>query len=221
VVVGFRPVVLHHRRVRIGQHDPRLGPRRPHQVHQHRVALLDAALFHRLVARGALAQPRNRLVHRRIVHRHGGAAQLDRGVVPRIDRRHRVEARRELQRLPFLDDDVLDVRRVDRLDAALAERLVDGARDQPVCHIVQDLVAKALAHDLRGDLPGPEAWDAGRLPVVARDLVYLRINRRAVDFHHEVLACFVDVDEFGLHSEVSGFQGRAGCPFFTECRKKR
>ena len=63
---------------------------------------------------------------------------------------------------PFLDDDILDVRCVDRLDAALAQCLVDRPRDQPVRDVVKDLVPEPLADDLGRHLPGPEARDAGR-----------------------------------------------------------
>ena len=111
-------------------------------------------------------------------------------VVARIDRRHRLEARGELQRLSFLDDDILDVRRVDRFDAALAQRLVHGARDQPMRDVVKDLVAEPLAHDFRRHLAGPEARDARRLAVVTRDLLDLRVHHRAGDFDDEVLARF-------------------------------
>ena len=84
------------------------------------------------------------------------ASERQAAVVARIDGRHRLERRRELERLAFLDDDVADVGRVDRLDAAFAQRLVDRAGDEAVCHVVQNLIAEPLAHDLRRHLAGPE-----------------------------------------------------------------
>ena len=122
-----------------------------------------------------------------------------RRVVAGIDRRHRVERRRELQRLAFFDDDVADVGRVDRLDAALAQRLVDGARDQTVRDVVQDLVAEPLPDDLGRHLARPEAGNPRRLAVVARDLVDLGVDDGAGDFDDEVLLRVADVDELGFH----------------------
>ena len=124
---------------------------------------------------------------------------MRRGVVARLDRRHGLERRRELERLALFDDDVLDVGRVDRLDAALAQRLVDRARNQAVRDVVEDLVAKALAHDLGRHLAGPEAGNPRRLAVVARDLVDLGIHDVAVDLDDEVLLGVGDVYEFGFH----------------------
>ena len=49
---------------------------------------------------------------------------------------------------------VADVRRVDRLDAALAQRVVDGARDQVVRDVVEDLILEALLDDARRHLAG-------------------------------------------------------------------
>ena len=52
--------------------------------------------------------------------------------------------------------DVPDVRRGDRLEAALAQRLADDARNQVVRDVVQDLVPVALLDDGRRHLAGPE-----------------------------------------------------------------
>ena len=167
-----------------------------------RVARLDAAALDRLVARGALAQPPERLVDRGVVDVHRLAAQRDARVVAGIDRRHGVEGRRELQRLALFHDDVADVGRVDRLDPALAQRIVHGARDQAVRDVVEDLVAEALPDDLGGHLAGPEARDARGPAVVARDLVDLRVDDGAGDFDDEVLLRVADVDELGFHCGI-------------------
>ena len=103
---------------------------------------------------------------------------------------------------PFPDDDVADVRGVDRLDAALAERFVDRARNQAVRHVVQDLIAEALLDDLGGNLPRPEAGNAGGLAVVARDLVDFGIDDVAVDLDDEVFLGFGDVYEINLHCSI-------------------
>ena len=88
-----------------------------------------------------------------------GRAQRERRVVARLEGRHRVERRREGQRLAFLDRDVADVGRVDRLDAALAQRLVDRARDEIVRDVVEDLILEALLDDAGRRLARPEAGD--------------------------------------------------------------
>ena len=58
--------------------------------------------------------------------------------------------------MAFLDHDVADVGGVDRFDAPLTKRFVDRARNQPVCYVVKNLVAEALANHLRRDLTGAE-----------------------------------------------------------------
>ena len=71
-----------------------------------------------------------------------------------VERRHRLDRRRERQRLAFFERDVPDIGGVDRLDAALLERLVHGARDEIVHHVVQDLIAVALPNQLGRHLSG-------------------------------------------------------------------
>ena len=92
--------------------------------------------------------------------RAAAALQRDRREVAGVERRQRVERRREGERLTLFDVHVADVRRVDRLDAALAQRFVDGARDEVVRDVVQDLVLEALLDDARRRLARPEAGDA-------------------------------------------------------------
>ena len=115
------------------------------------------AAFDRLESRRALPQTLERLVDGVLLDDRRRPAQLQRRVVAGIERRHRFEVRRELQRLAFLDQHVADVRRVNRLHAPLPQRIVHRARDQIVHDVVQDLIAEALPDDLRRHLSGPEA----------------------------------------------------------------
>ena len=119
--------------------------------------------------------------------------------VARIERRHGLDGRRERERLALLERDVLDVRRVDRLDAALLQRLVDGARNQVVHHVVEDLVAEPLLDDRRRHLAGTEAGDARLLGVALGDAIDLGVDDVARDLDREVLLRLADVGEFGLH----------------------
>ncbi len=68
----------------------------------------------------------------------------------------RLEVGDERQRLALFEHDVLDVRRGDRLEAALAQRLADEPRNQVVRDVVQDLVLVALPDDGRRHLARPE-----------------------------------------------------------------
>ena len=116
----------------------------------------DAAPLDRFVAGGTFLQSRERLVDRCVINRDLLAAEREARIVARIDGRHRFEARRELQRLAFLDDDVANVGRVDGLDAAFAQGLVHRTRDETVCDVVENLIAEPLAHHLRRHLAGTE-----------------------------------------------------------------
>src|SRR6202011_3162104 len=62
-----------------------------------------------------------------------------------------------------IDRHVADVGRVDRLHAALAQRVVDGAGNELVRDIVENLILVALLDHARWRLAGPEAGNA-RLP---------------------------------------------------------
>jgi hypothetical protein len=73
---------------------------------------------------------------------------------------------------------------------------------------MQDLVAEPLANDLGRHLARPETGDARRLAVVARDLVDLGVDDRAVDLDDEVLLGVAYVNEFSFHSGKHGARPR-------------
>ncbi len=179
-----------------------VGPcrRRALEIEDDRVAHDHPAPFDRLVAGGAILQARERLIDGRVIDVGDLAAQGETRVVTRVDGRHRFEARGELERLAFLDHDVADIGSVDRLDAAFAQRLVDGTGDEAVCHVVQNLIAEALPDHLRWHLAGPEARNPCRPAVVAGDLVNLGVDHRARDFDDQVLTGVADVYEFSFHA---------------------
>ena len=83
---------------------------------------------------------------------------------------------------PSSSDDVLHVGRVDRLEAALAQRLVDRAGNQIVRDVVENLLAETLLDERRRDLALPEARNAGLPAVAARDAIDLRIDDVARNF---------------------------------------
>ncbi len=78
---------------------------------------------------------------------------------PGIEAGHDVERRLEGQRLAFFEDEVLDVGRLDRLDALFDERVADGLRDQVLGDVLHDLRLEALADHVGRDLAGAEAGD--------------------------------------------------------------
>ena len=148
----------------------------PLEIEHDGVAVIDAASFDRLEPRRAIAQPLQRRLHRFVVDRIRRAPERDRREIAGIEWRDRVERRREGQRLAFFDCHVADVGRVDRLEAALAQRLVDGARNQVVRDVVQDLVLEALLDDAGRCLSRPEAGHP-RLPgIVPRDAIDLGVD---------------------------------------------
>src|SRR4029450_1451694 len=134
----------------------------------------------------------------------GPPLNRERAVLAGLDRWDGLEGRGQLEPPAFLDDDVLDIGRIDRLDAALPKRLVHGPRGQGMRDVVEDLVAKALAHHLGRHLARPEAGDARRLAVVARDLVDLGVDDMAVDLDDEVFLGVGDVDKLCFHSSSGG-----------------
>src|SRR5262249_366900 len=118
---------------------------------------------------------------------------------PRLERGHRVEGRREGERLALFDVHVADIGRVDRLDAALAQRIVDRARNQIVDDVVENLILVALLDDARRRLARAEPGNAGLARVVARNAIDFRGDDVVRDFDAQVLARVVDVEELGFH----------------------
>ena len=117
---------------------------------------LHAASFDRFETGGAFAQPLQRLVDRLVVDPCRRPVQRDRRVVARLERRHRSNDAVNVSGLALLDLHVADVGRVDRLDAPLAQRFVDRARNEVVGDVVQDLLLEALLDDTGRRLAGPE-----------------------------------------------------------------
>src|SRR5207249_12156780 len=97
-----------------------------------------------------------------------------------------------------------NIRRIDRFHSALAQSLVDRARNQPMRDIVKNLIAKALAHDLRRDFSRTKPRHPGSTAVIARDLIYFRVDDRAWNLHDEILLGIADVDEFCFHFWIGG-----------------
>ena len=94
-------------------------------------------------------------------------------------------------------------------DPALAQRIVDRARNQIVRDVVEDLILEALLDDARRRLAGPEAGNARLARVVARDAVDLGVDDIAGNLDAQVLARLVDVDELGFHVKIAGIDLRA------------
>ena len=170
-------------------------------VHEDRVAVGNSAIFDRLVARRAFAQLLERLFHGLVVDADRLLAQREARVIARVDWGNRFERGRELQRLAFLDDDILNVRCVDGFHTALPQCLVHRPRDEPMRHIVKDLVPEPLPHHLGGYFPGPEARNAGGAAVVPRHFVDLGIDDGARDFDDEVFLGVADVYELSFHRQ--------------------
>ena len=125
-----------------------------------------------------------------------------RGQIAGVERRHGLDRGRERQRLALFSATSLMFGRVDRLDAALLQRLVDGARDQAVHHVVEDLIAEALLDDA-SPAPCPAGTrDPRLLRVVLRDAVDLGVDDVARDLDREGLLRFADVGEFGFHRGI-------------------
>ena len=181
-----------------------LGPLRPGQpasreVHHDRVALFGAAVLDRLHLGQAVAQPRQRLVDVVLGDRHLGPLDRQGGQVARFHVRRRLDGRRERQRLAFLELQVAHLRRVHRLDVLVAQRVADDARHEVVRDVVQDLLAKPLAHHVRRRLAGPEARNAGLPGIALRDAGDFGVDHLGRHFHRQGLLGFADVGEFDLH----------------------
>ena len=100
---------------------------------------------------------------------------------------------------PFFDLDVADVGRVDRLDAALRQPFLDGALDELVRDVVQDLTLEPLPDHLGRHLARAEARQAGGLAVFRRDAGNFGVHDVRRNFYREIPARLVDVDEVGFH----------------------
>jgi hypothetical protein len=107
-----------------------------------------------------------------------------------------VERRLERERLAFLEDQVLDVGRRDRLDAFFDERVADGFRNQVLGDVLHDLRLEALADHVRRDLAGAEAGDARRAPEPGGRVADGFVNDVAGHLDREIAARFVHVDNF-------------------------
>jgi hypothetical protein len=62
-----------------------------------------------------------------------------------------------------------------------------------------DLLAETLLDDVGGDFPGPEARQSRLLRVVLGDTIDLGVDHVARNLDRDVLLCFADVLELGLH----------------------
>ena len=121
---------------------------------------------------------------------------------PGIDGRERLERGRKRQRLSFVDRHVLHVRRVDGFQAALAQHLVDGARDQIVRDVVKNLLAEPLLDERRRNLALAEPRYA-RLPAIAAGYaIDFGVDDAAGNFHGDALLGFTEIGEFGFHYRI-------------------
>ena len=105
-----------------------------------------------------------RLIDRGILDCNRRAPYLDGRELARIERRHDVELGLEGERLALFNLDVADVGRLDRLDAALGQRLFNRALDELVGDIVENLALEALAHDLGRHLAGRNPGSRAAFP---------------------------------------------------------
>ena len=140
---------------------------------------------------------------------------------PGIDGRQRLERGGKRERLPFVERHVLHVGRVDRLEAALAQRLVDGARDQVVRDVVENLLAESLLDERRRNLALAESGNA-RLPAVAAgDAIDFGVDDVARNFDGNALLGFSEIGEFGFHYRIipwPTFALRSGIRFCMSSR---
>ena len=178
-------------------------------VERHGIAVLDAAPFDRLVPGGAALQLRQRLLDGVLFERHRGAPQRNRVQRAGIDGRQRLERGGKRERLPFVERHILHVGRVDRLEAALAQRLVDRARDEVVRDVVENLLAESLLDEGRRHLALAESGNA-RLPAVAAGhAIDFCVDDVARNFDGNALLGFSEIGEFGFHYRIIPFELRA------------
>jgi len=103
----------------------------------------------------------------------------------------------------LFDEDVTHIGRVDRFDAPLAQRVVDGAGDELLRDILENLILEALLDDRRGRLARPEPRNTRALRIVRGDVIDFLVDDVARDLDPDVLPRVVDIDEFCLHENRS------------------
>ena len=181
----------------------RLAPRvAPFQIEHDRVTVVDAAAFDRLVPRRAIAQPLQSQLDGLVGDCLRRPPKRDGRELAGIEDRDRVERRGEGQRLPLFNRNVPHVGRVDRLHAALAQRIVDGAGNQIVRDVMQDLILVALLDDAGRRFARPEARHAHLAGVIGGDAINLRVDHVARNLDAHILARLVDVSELGFHRRL-------------------
>ncbi len=100
---------------------------------------------------------------------------------------------------------VLHVGRVDGLEAALAQRFVDRARNEVVRDVVENLLAESLLDEGGRNLALAESGNA-RLPAVAAGYaIDLRVDDVARNFDGNALLGFTEIGEFGFHYRIIPF----------------
>ena len=109
---------------------------------------------------------------------------------------HDVERRLERERLAFFEDEVLDVRRVDRLDAFFDERVADGLRHEVLGDVLHDLRLEALADHVRRDLAGAEAGNLRGAAELRGGVTDRFVDDVARHLDREIAARFVHVNNF-------------------------
>ena len=168
-------------------------------VEHHSVAILDAAILDRLELRAALAQLGERLLDGLVGHDAGTPDRFDGGEIADVEGRYGFDRRGERERLTLFERDVLDVRRVYRLDAPLLERLIDGTWNQSVRDIVEDLFLESFLDECGRHLARPEAGNPRLLRVALGDAIDFGRHDVGRDLDRDRLLRRADVGEFGLH----------------------
>ncbi len=174
------------------------------EVERDRVAVIDAPSLHRLEARGAHPQPLHRLFDSLVFDTGRPAADGHGPVIAGLEGRHRVERRRERERLTLEDRHLANVRRIHRLDPTLPQGVIHRARNEIVRDVVQDLILEPLLDHPRRRLPRAEAGYPRLARVIERDAVDLGVDHIRGNLDTHVLARLVDVDELGFHLRESG-----------------
>src|SRR5678816_1219565 len=71
-------------------------------------------------------------------------------------------------------------------------------------HVVQDLITEALPHDFGRHFPRAKTGHPCSPAVIARHLIYLRVDDGARNFDDEVFLRIADVNEFCFHFLIGG-----------------